>query len=132
MDKKKRKSAGKKKEKEKRKRNTNTYKCIYICKLQNSDKSDSIDMTVVDFDGVTYEVKTPNKKTEIYISIRWICFQELVSYGAQQILEREYGQYLASTPEPNYDATLIIDVEQIPSDEGKIMTIIIITIINYI
>lgn len=87
-------------------------------------------MTVVDFDGVTYEIKTPNKKSEIYISIRWICFQELVSYGAQQILEREYGQYLAPTPEPNYDATLIIDIEQIPSDEGN--KAIILRIINYL
>ncbi|CAO3640666.1 unnamed protein product [Cunninghamella blakesleeana] len=57
------------------------------------------------------------KRQRIYISIRWICFQELASYGAQHILEREYGQYLAPTPEPNYDATLIIDIEQIPSNE---------------
>ncbi|KAI8337650.1 putative ARC35-subunit of the Arp2/3 complex [Chlamydoabsidia padenii] len=74
-------------------------------------------MTVVDFDGVVYEIKTPNKRTELYISLRWMCYDELVSFGAQNILQRVYGEYLAATPEPNYNVTLIIDLDTVPADE---------------
>lgn len=76
-------------------------------------------MTVVDFDGVVYEIKTPNKRTELYISLRWMCYDELVSFGAHGILQRVYGKYLAATPEPNYNVTLIIDLETVPADEGR-------------
>ncbi|ORZ18455.1 Arp2/3 complex, 34 kd subunit p34-Arc-domain-containing protein [Absidia repens] len=83
----------------------------------SGEKTDALDMTVVDFDGVVYEIKTPNKRTELYISLRWMCYNELISFGAQTILERVYGQYLAATPESNYDVTLIIDLDTVPADK---------------
>ncbi|CAO3598784.1 unnamed protein product [Absidia cylindrospora] len=83
----------------------------------SGEKTDALDMTVVDFDGVVYEIKTPNKRTELYISLRWMCFNELISFGAQTILERVYGQYLATTPEPNYNVTLVIDLDMVPADK---------------
>ncbi|KAI8068217.1 Arp2/3 complex, 34 kd subunit p34-Arc-domain-containing protein [Gongronella butleri] len=81
------------------------------------EKMDALDMTVVDFDGVVYEIKTPTRKTELYVSLRWACYQELVAYGANAILQREYPDYLAPSPEPNYDVTLIIDLEKVPEDQ---------------
>ncbi|ORX46485.1 P34-Arc-domain-containing protein [Hesseltinella vesiculosa] len=84
----------------------------------NGEKTDALDMTVVDFDGVTYEIKTPNRKTELYVSLRWGCYQELVQFGANAILQREYAEYLAASPEPNYDVTLVIDLETVPADEA--------------
>ncbi|KAI8364655.1 Arp2/3 complex, 34 kd subunit p34-Arc-domain-containing protein [Radiomyces spectabilis] len=81
------------------------------------DKRDALDMTVVDFDGVTYYVTTPETKTVLHISLQWACFKELVGYGAQEVLQREYGEYLASSPEQGYDVTLVIDLEKVPQDE---------------
>lgn len=75
-------------------------------------------MTVVDFDGLTYHVSTPESKTVVHISLQWACFPELASYGAKDILQREYGEYLAASPAQGYDVTLVIDVEKVPQDEG--------------
>lgn len=44
------------------------------------------------------------------------CFKELVQYGAQSVLEREYGPYIVS-PEPGYDFSVQIDLEDLPADE---------------
>ena len=44
------------------------------------------------------------------------CFEELLQYGAQQVLEREYGPYIVS-PEPGYDFSVQLDLENLP--EGQ-------------
>ncbi|KAI4601616.1 hypothetical protein KJ359_011747 [Pestalotiopsis sp. 9143b] len=59
----------------------------------------SIDQTVSDFDGVTFHISTPEGKTKILVSINIRCYKELVTYGAEQVLNREYGQYVVP-PEP--------------------------------
>jgi Arp2/3 complex, 34 kD subunit p34-Arc len=46
------------------------------------------------------------------------CWDELVKYGALDVLEREYGSLLAAQPEPEYNVSLEIDLEQIPADTG--------------
>ncbi|EED17059.1 ARP2/3 complex 34 kDa subunit, putative [Talaromyces stipitatus ATCC 10500] len=79
----------------------------------------SIDQVVSDFDGVTFHVSTPESKTKILISIALKCFRELVQYGAQEVLEREYGPYIVN-PEPGYDFSVQVDLENLPADaEGK-------------
>ncbi|KAL8871322.1 MAG: hypothetical protein Q9174_002818 [Haloplaca sp. 1 TL-2023] len=75
----------------------------------------SIDQVVSDFDGVTFHLSTPESKTKILISINVRCFKELVQYGAQQVLEREYGEYIVA-PESGYDFSILIDLENLPSD----------------
>lgn len=77
-------------------------------------------MKVVDFDGVTYNISTPESKNVLHISLQWGCYQELVSHGATDVLQREYGDFLASTPEPNYDVTLVIDLDKAPTDAGML------------
>ena len=47
------------------------------------------------------------------------CWDELVKYGAMDVLQREYGALLASHPEQEYNISLEIDLEQIPTDPGE-------------
>ena len=74
----------------------------------------SIDQVVSDFDSVQYHLSTPTSKTQILISLKIKCYRELVSYGAEQVLQREYGHYITST-EPGYDFSILIDLENLPS-----------------
>lgn len=76
----------------------------------------SIDQIVSDFDGVTFHISTPESKTKILISLQIRCFKELVNYGAQAVLEREYGQYVVA-PEDGYDFSIQIDLENLPADQ---------------
>jgi len=46
------------------------------------------------------------------------CWEELVKYGATDVLTREYGSLLAAQPEPEYNVSLEIDLELIPADPG--------------
>ena len=77
----------------------------------------SIDQVVSDFDGVTFHISTPEAKTKIVISISVKCFPELVQYGAQQVLEREYGPYIVA-PEQGYDFSVQVDLEALPAEQG--------------
>ncbi len=79
----------------------------------------SIDQVVSDFDGVTFHISTPESKTKIVISISVKCFQELVKYGAQNVLEREYGSYIIS-PEQGYDFSVMVDLENLPAEQGQL------------
>ncbi|KAJ6166554.1 hypothetical protein N7470_002001 [Penicillium chermesinum] len=71
---------------------------------------------VSDFDGVTFHLSTPESKTKILISINVKCFKELVQYGAEEVLKREYGPYIVS-PEPGYDFSVQIDLEDLPTEQ---------------
>jgi len=79
-------------------------------------KPGSVDQAFVDFDGVRYHLSTPNKKTVLLLSMAWACWDELVKYGALDILQREYGSWLASDVEPDYSVSLEIDIEKVPED----------------
>lgn len=77
----------------------------------------AIDQVVSDFDGVTFHICTPESKSKIVISISVKCFPELVQYGAQDVLQREYGPYIVS-PEAGYDFSIMVDLEQLPAEQG--------------
>ena len=77
----------------------------------------SIDQTVSDFDGVIFHISTPETKTKILLSIQIRCYKDLVKYGAVQVLQREYGSYVAPT-EPGYDFSVMVDLENLPADKG--------------
>jgi actin related protein 2/3 complex, subunit 2 len=74
----------------------------------------SIDQIVSDFDGVTFHISTPASKSQILISLSVKCYRELLSHGAESVLQREYGAYI-TTPEPSYDFSILIDLETLPS-----------------
>ncbi|KAI1170466.1 Arp2/3 complex [Nemania sp. FL0916] len=73
-----------------------------------------IDQTVSDFDGVTFHISTPETKTQILVSLQIRCFKELVQYGAEDVLQREYGQYVVA-PETGYDFSVLVDLENLPA-----------------
>ncbi len=68
---------------------------------------------------VTFHISTPEAKTKIQVSINVKCFAELVQYGAQAVLEREYGPYIVA-PESGYDFTVELDLENLPEDQGML------------
>lgn len=72
-----------------------------------------------DFDGVTFHISTPESKTKILISISVKCFGELVRYGAESVLQREYGPYITSA-EAGYDFSVLLDLEKLPADQGTL------------
>jgi actin related protein 2/3 complex, subunit 2 len=79
----------------------------------------SIDQIVSDFDGVTFHISTPTTKSQILISLSIKCFRELLQYGAEAVLQREYGSYITS-PEAGYDFSILVDLESLPpSPEEK-------------
>ncbi|OIW35553.1 arp2 3 complex subunit [Coniochaeta ligniaria NRRL 30616] len=78
----------------------------------------SIDQTVSDFDGVIFHISTPETKTKILVSIQIRCFGDLVKYGAEDVLRREYGQYVTS-PEAGYDFSVLVDLENLPADKEE-------------
>lgn len=77
----------------------------------------SIDQTVSDFDGVIFHISTPESKTKIQVSIQIKCWKDLVNYGANEVLSREYGDYVVPA-EPGYDFSILIDLENLPADKG--------------
>ncbi|KAI9710300.1 MAG: hypothetical protein M1820_002794 [Bogoriella megaspora] len=78
--------------------------------------SASIDQVVSDFDGVTFHISTPETKSKLLISISVRCFNELVLYGAQAVLEREYGPFIVP-PEQGYDFSVAVDLDNLPAEE---------------
>ena len=63
-------------------------------------------------------MSTPDKKTVVQLSMNIRCWDELVAYGALDVLEREYGSLIKAQTEPEYHISLDIDLEQLPGDEG--------------
>lgn len=80
-----------------------------------------VDQTVSDFDGVTFHISTRDVKTKIMVSIQIRCFPDLVKYGAEEVLNREYGPYVVP-PEPGYDFSVEVDLENLPAEKGQYAT----------
>lgn len=47
------------------------------------------------------------------------CWDELVRYGALDILKREYGSLVQAQPESEYNISLLIDLETAPPEGGR-------------
>ncbi|KAI0774980.1 actin-like protein ARPC2 [Trametes elegans] len=75
-----------------------------------------LDVQFVDFDGVRFRLTTPDRKAPnaIVLSMNIRCWDELVRYGVDGILQREYGSLLRPEPESGYNVTLDVDLEQAP------------------
>ena len=113
--------------------------------LIGDDRPTSIDHAFVDFDGVRYHLHTPEKKTDIMLSMDWRCWPDLVildstepksplialwqvKCGVEDIMTRIYGQYLTAT-ESDYSVSLLLPVEEIPQDAGSSFTLLSITLL---
>ncbi len=90
-----------------------------------SDKRESVDITLADFDGVQYHVATnPAQRNLVIVSIQWACIQEIKQFGAEAKLQAIYGNLLTS-PEPGYDFSLQFDLDNLPADKGSYYTSLI-------
>jgi actin related protein 2/3 complex, subunit 2 len=94
-------------------------KSILTERILDGNNSTSLNQVVSDFDNVTFHISTPDVKTKIIVSLKIRCFNDLVKYGAREILKREYGNFELNPPEPGYDYSLQIDVESLPEDLEK-------------
>ncbi|CAG8454120.1 11856_t:CDS:2 [Scutellospora calospora] len=79
----------------------------------------TLDMTVVDFDGVSYHISTPQSKNVIKLSMQMRCFEDLVQWGAQEMLQKEYGDYIQPDTEGGYDFSLEFDLQKLPEDKEE-------------
>ena len=93
---------------------TSFYRKLICCRATPT----SIDQVVSDFDNVTFHISTPNSKTQILVSIAVKCFPELVTYGAEAVLQREYGSYIVP-PEQGYDFSVQVDLENLPEGQEE-------------
>ena len=75
-------------------------------------------MQFVDFDGVRFRLSTPERKTQLVLSMSIRCWDELVKYGVDSVLQREYGSRVKPQPEPEYNVSLELDLEQFPPEGG--------------
>ncbi|KAF9149078.1 hypothetical protein BG015_009145 [Linnemannia schmuckeri] len=55
--------------------------------------------------------------------MHWDCWAQLVQYGAMDVLEREYGPWIATPPEEGYDFTLEFNVEELVRDSDPVKVI---------
>lgn len=53
------------------------------------------------------------------------CWSELVKYGVNEVLRREYGGLVLAQPELDYDVSLEINLEQLPPEGGKYSSFVI-------
>jgi hypothetical protein len=58
----------------------------------------------------------------VYISIAWSCIPQLLKFGAKQDLQKVYGPMLQATPEPNFDITLKVDLDNPTENPGTIFS----------
>ncbi|KAG0201097.1 hypothetical protein BGX28_006048 [Mortierella sp. GBA30] len=85
-------------------------------------KPKPVDMSFFDFDGVSYHLATlDNSDTQLRLSIRWKCWPELVQYGANDVLRREYGAWIVE-PEPGFDFTLQFNLENLGADPEELIS----------
>lgn len=79
------------------------------------------DIQFVDFDSVRFHISTPEAKTVLLLSMSIQCWPDLEKYGARQSLEAMYAGYILpeAQTEAEYNVSLSIDLERIPSDPGE-------------
>lgn len=63
-----------------------------------SQKPDSIDITVADFDGAIFHISNLNgDKTKIRVSISLKFYKDLQEHGADELIKQIYGDLITDT-----------------------------------
>ena len=85
--------------------------------LESNQKLESVNVTVADFDGVLFHISNyESDKTKIRISILLKFFRDLKEHGAEDLLNRVYGNLLMPTPEEGFSVSLLVDLKEIPAE----------------
>ncbi|KAJ1679563.1 Arp complex subunit [Spiromyces aspiralis] len=86
-----------------------------------SAKREVVDIKLVDFDNVVYHLATPDNElpSVLTLSVQLPCYSKAVEYGAGEILQREYGEYLSAETRQGYDVTFRFDLDQVGAEEAE-------------
>lgn len=91
--------------------------CIRFENALNSQKPETTELVIADFDGVVYHLSNPNgDRTKLMLSILLKFYDELQKHGADELIRREYKDYLMEPAEPNYNVSLLFDMTQLPEN----------------
>jgi len=86
-----------------------------------SEKLEPTDVAFADFDGVKLSIlSVENKPNLLNISLSWKAYQDCVKYGAADLLKKEYGSLVQSSPQGAYDVTLQLDLTNPGADKAKL------------
>ncbi|XP_065218318.1 probable actin-related protein 2/3 complex subunit 2 [Planococcus citri] len=84
-------------------------------------KFEFTDVLVADFDGVLFHISSPNaNKSKLMVSICLKFFKDLQQHGTDQLLKDIYGSLITNT-EDGYSVSLLLDLENIPSNWEEIV-----------
>uniref|UniRef100_A0A1I7YCL7 Arp2/3 complex 34 kDa subunit n=1 Tax=Steinernema glaseri TaxID=37863 RepID=A0A1I7YCL7_9BILA len=87
------------------------------------NKPDVVDMRIADFDGVIYHISNPDgDRTKIMVSISLKFYKDLQEHGADDLLSRTYGEYLAPQAENGYNISLVFDLTALPADPSELIS----------
>lgn len=85
--------------------------------IETGEDAGAVDLKFGEFDAVMYHLwSTKDADKVLNLSISWSCFNELKSYGAEEVLNKIYGSQVVA-PEPGYDFTIKLDLAALPSEE---------------
>lgn len=92
---------------------------------QESGKRDALDVTIADFDGVTFHISSPgNESPEVTISISTKCINDLKTNGLDAAMNSQYKQFLTTT-EGSFDLSLKIpDVTKLTDADIQLIALI--------
>jgi len=84
-----------------------------------SEKREAVDITLADFDGVSYHVTTnPTQRSIVTVSLSWGCIsQDLRQFDIPGKIKAIYGP-LSTAPESGYDVSLQFDLDNIQDKAG--------------
>src|SRR5688572_2112668 len=69
---------------------------IALC-IPSTPRPSKLDIQFVDFDNTRFHISTPQSKTQLVLSMGIQCWSDLVKYGADDTLKREYGDWVVGT-----------------------------------
>lgn len=79
----------------------------------------SIDLSFVDYDSTRFHLSTPTSKRIIQLSMSIRCWPDLVRYGVDQTIQREFGEWVSDEGvEEGFNVTLKLDMDKIPEEGG--------------
>jgi len=86
----------------------------------NSPKREAVDITLADFDGVTFHVTTnPQQRNLVTVSIQWRCIAQMRQHGTDARIKSIYGP-LVINPEAGYDYSLQFDLDNLGDKKDTI------------
>jgi len=94
------------------------YEKIAQAFANTDEKGDNITEELADLDGVLYHLTSSRKEGYFVLSISMNGYSQLVKFGADEVLRREYGPYIVE-PETGYDFSICLNQADLPPTEEE-------------